>query len=134
MKLTLHGTLSYIEHSNARHARQSLRKGAAISEQHHALSDLQIYRGDGASHRNSLLRIEDGMLYGHAPLFDQLHWCAQQRVPRIVVSHCGKEIIADENRVAHQLQSNASKLGIQASIAYDGMTLLLPSEEDTTCH
>jgi hypothetical protein len=95
---------------------------------------VQIYSGDGASHRNSLLRIEDGMLYGHAPLFDQLRWCAQQRVPRMLVSHCGKEIIADENRVAHQLQSNASKLGIQASIAYDGMTLLLPSEEETTCH
>jgi hypothetical protein len=30
MKLTFHGTLSYIEHRNARHARQSLLKVAAI--------------------------------------------------------------------------------------------------------
>lgn len=99
---------------------------AAIPEQRQALSGVQIYIGDGASYCQSLLRIEDGMLYGHAPLPDQLRWCAQQRIPRMLVSHCGEEIIADEHRIAHQLQSRASKSGITASIAHDGMILHLP--------
>jgi phosphoribosyl 1,2-cyclic phosphodiesterase len=99
---------------------------AAIVEQHRALRGVQMYIGDGASYRQSLLRWEDDMLYGHAPLRDQLRWCAEEKVPRMVISHCGEEIIDDENRVVQQLQSNARKLGIKASIAHDGMILQLP--------
>lgn len=99
---------------------------AVIPEQHQALSGVQIYIGDGASYRQSLLRLEDDMLYGHAPLQDQLHWCAEEKVPCMLVSHCGEEIIDDEHRVLHHLQNSANKLGIQASIAYDGMILQLP--------
>ncbi len=98
---------------------------AAIPERHQALSGIQLYIGDGASYRQSLLRWEDDMLYGHAPLLDQLSWCAEEKVPRMLISHCGEEIIANENRIAHQLQSSARKLGIKAGIAYDSMTLEL---------
>lgn len=99
---------------------------AVIPEQHQALAGAQIYIGDGASYRQSLLRWEDDMLYGHAPLRDQLRWCAEEKVPRMVISHCGEEIVADEVRVIHQLQGNARKLGIKVSIAHDGMILQLP--------
>lgn len=99
---------------------------AVIPELHQALTGVRIYIGDGASYRQSLLRREGDMLYGHAPLRDQLRWCAEKNVPHMLVSHCGEEIIADEDRVIHQLHSNARKLGIKASIAHDGMILKLP--------
>lgn len=99
---------------------------AFIPSQRRALRGVQLYIGDGAAFRQSLLRTEDGMLYGHAPLLAQLQWCAETKIPRMLVTHCGEEIIANENQVARQLQTWAHRLGIQTGIAYDSMILKLP--------
>jgi glyoxylase-like metal-dependent hydrolase (beta-lactamase superfamily II) len=47
---------------------------AAIPECRRPLSGIQLHIGNGASYRQSLLHWEDDMLYGHAPLLDQLRW------------------------------------------------------------
>lgn len=99
---------------------------AAIPEPRRALGGVRLYIGDGASFAQPLLRLEHGMLYGHAPIPDQLQWCAEHRVPRMLVSHCGEEIVADENRIACRLRERARRVGVEAGIAYDGLTIRLP--------
>jgi phosphoribosyl 1,2-cyclic phosphodiesterase len=99
---------------------------ACIPDRHRVLRGVQLFIGDGTAVHHTLLRLEDGMLYGHAPLPNQLRWCAEEGVPRMLASHCGEEILGDERQVAHQLHNQARKLRIKADIAYDGMTLKLP--------
>ncbi|ABA89953.1 metal-dependent hydrolase, beta-lactamase superfamily [Syntrophotalea carbinolica DSM 2380] len=99
---------------------------ARIPSQRQALQGVQLYIGDGAAYRQSLLRVEDGRLCGHAPLSAQLQWCAEAKIPRMLATHCGAEIIANENQITRQLQTRAHRLGIQAGIAHDGMLLKLP--------
>jgi phosphoribosyl 1,2-cyclic phosphodiesterase len=99
---------------------------ARIPDRDRVLRGVKLFIADGASVHRSLLRFEDGMLYGHASLFTQLQWCGEQRVPCMLASHCGEEIIENESRIVHQLQHRARKLHVKADIAHDGMTLKLP--------
>jgi phosphoribosyl 1,2-cyclic phosphodiesterase len=99
---------------------------ATIPDHRRVLKGVRLYIGDGASFHEPLLRTENGMLYGHAPIVTQMQWCAGAGIPRMLVSHCGEEIISDEHRIAHHLQAAARKLRLRIAIAHDGMTLHLP--------
>jgi phosphoribosyl 1,2-cyclic phosphodiesterase len=91
-----------------------------------ALKGVQIYIGDGATLTRSFIRRRGKTLIGHSPVRTQLTWCAKEGVPRAVITHCGSEILkGDERKVGARLREMAAERGIEASIAYDSMELVV---------
>lgn len=90
-----------------------------------ALSGIDLYIGDGSLiTRRMLVRKKQGTLVGHSPIKDQLTWCAQYGVPRMIITHCGSEITkGDEATIAHKIEALAREYDVKTQIAYDGMTI-----------
>jgi len=91
-----------------------------------ALKDVQIYIGDGATIKRSFVRRRGDRLIGHAPVRTQLGWCAKEGVPRAIITHCGSEIVAgDERALRKTIAAIARDTGIETQIAHDRMELAL---------
>jgi phosphoribosyl 1,2-cyclic phosphodiesterase len=91
-----------------------------------ALKDAQIYIGDGATLTRSFIRKRGKHLIGHAPVRTQLAWCRKEGVPRAIITHCGSEIVAaDERKLTANLRAMATGPVLEVRIAYDGMKLIL---------
>jgi hypothetical protein len=85
-----------------------------------------IYIGDGATFTRSFVRKRGDGLIGHAAISAQLGWCAKEGVPRVIITHCGSEIVTgDERKLSAKLRAMAAERGIEASIACDRMELVL---------
>lgn len=98
---------------------------AALVDPEAALKGCDIYIGDGAALDAGLLRCEETLPCGHAPLPEQLRWCRAAGVTKMIVTHCGDAIIEDEAAAACKLVGLAAGLGIEMTIARDGMRLSL---------
>jgi phosphoribosyl 1,2-cyclic phosphodiesterase len=99
---------------------------AAIEEQHEALRGIALYVGDGATIVRSMVRVRDHALIGHAPIAAQLGWCEQEGVRRASFTHCGSGIVkGDARRVEARIEKLGEEHGIDASVAFDGLTLSL---------
>ena len=97
-----------------------------IYERGAALSGVRVYVGDGATIVRSMVRKPGDALIGHAPIRTQLTWCAKEGIARAIFTHCGSEIVAgDPSEVAAQVQALAQERGVEASIAHDGLELVL---------
>lgn len=97
---------------------------AAIPEQRAALRDIDLYIGDGATIIRSMVRAKNHRLIGHAPITAQLGWCEAERVARAIFTHCGSGIVkGDARRVAARIKTIGEEHGVDASVAYDGLTL-----------
>jgi phosphoribosyl 1,2-cyclic phosphodiesterase len=91
-----------------------------------ALLGIDIYIGDGATVRRSMVRKKHGTLIGHAPITTQLDWCATARVRRAIFTHCGSPIVrGDSRRVEAIVRRLGLERGVEARIAYDGLALTL---------
>lgn len=96
----------------------------AIRNRHGALAGVDLYVGDGATIRRSLVRRRDGALIGHAPIATQLGWCDKEGVRQAVFTHCGAEIVGgDERRLGPLVRRLGRQHGIEAVIAHDGLRL-----------
>jgi phosphoribosyl 1,2-cyclic phosphodiesterase len=97
-----------------------------IHERTAALKDVQIYIGDGATLTRSFVRRRGKTLIGHTPVRTQLTWCEKEGVPRTIITHCGSEIVAgDERTLSAKIREMAAERGVEVQIAYDGMKLTL---------
>jgi len=97
-----------------------------IHERAAALKGVQIYIGDGATLTRSFIRRRGKALIGHSSVPTQLTWCEKERVPRAIITHCGSEIVAgDERKLSAKLREAAAERGIEARISYDGMEVTL---------
>jgi phosphoribosyl 1,2-cyclic phosphodiesterase len=91
-----------------------------------ALDAVQIYIGDGATLNRSFVRKRGDRLIGHATVRTQIGWCEREGVPRAIITHCGSEIVAgDERKLTAKLRAMVTEPGLEAGIAYDGMELIL---------
>jgi phosphoribosyl 1,2-cyclic phosphodiesterase len=98
----------------------------SIVDEREALAGLDLYVGDGAAVRRSIVRRRDGRAIGHASIRVQLEWCAAAGVRRAVFTHCGSEIVKGDTRtVAATVRALGSEHGIEALIARDGFRLAL---------
>jgi phosphoribosyl 1,2-cyclic phosphodiesterase len=97
----------------------------SIPERSEALSGLDVFVGDGASLTRPIVRRRDGARIGHASIRDQLVWCAAEAVPRAVFTHCGSQILRDEDAARSRLAGLGREHGVRATIAYDGLRLVL---------
>jgi phosphoribosyl 1,2-cyclic phosphodiesterase len=98
----------------------------AISNRRRALKGVQLYIGDGAVVRRSMIRRRGKALIGHAPMVAQLGWCEAEHVTEAVFTHCGSEVVRGD---ARHLNSVVRRLGnehsVEARIAFDGLQLSL---------
>jgi phosphoribosyl 1,2-cyclic phosphodiesterase len=100
---------------------------ASILDRSEALVGLDLYVGDGAGIRRSILRRRDGTLIGHASISVQLDWCKLEGVLRATFTHCGSQIVAgDEHAVEATVEALGRERGVRAAIAHDGMEVALP--------
>ncbi len=85
------------------------------------LRGIDVYIGDGATIRRSMVRKKDKALIGHAAIPEQLGWCAQANVRCAVFTHCGSSIVRGD---ARELNTDVQRLGrdygIDAKLACDG--------------
>jgi phosphoribosyl 1,2-cyclic phosphodiesterase len=91
-----------------------------------AFRRIRAYVGDGATlTRNMVRRHRDtGELFGHATVRQQIGWCAEEGVPRMIVTHCGSDIVAgDERKAGARVRAMARERGVEVQIAHDGMEL-----------
>jgi ribonuclease BN (tRNA processing enzyme) len=97
-----------------------------IKEREAALSGVRLFIGDGATLTRPLIRRRDDRLIGHTPVRTQLTWCREAGIRRAIITHCGSEIVtADAAEVEAQVKAMGEERGVEATIAHDGMTLVL---------
>ncbi|MBD3335942.1 MAG: MBL fold metallo-hydrolase [Candidatus Eisenbacteria bacterium] len=93
-----------------------------IYQRRAALKGVQIYIGDGATIDRSFVRKRGDTLIGHTPVRTQMTWCRKEGVPRMIVTHCGAQIVGgDERQLKARLRRMAAERGIDVEIARDGM-------------
>jgi phosphoribosyl 1,2-cyclic phosphodiesterase len=98
----------------------------SIADEQDALVCLDLYVGDGAAVTRSIVRRRDGRAVGHTSIRAQLQWCAAAGVHRAVFTHCGSEIVkGDARTVAAAVRALGAQHGIEASIAHDGLELVV---------
>ncbi|HLV01482.1 MAG TPA: MBL fold metallo-hydrolase [Acidobacteriota bacterium] len=98
-----------------------------IPDRESALRDIDLYIGDGATVTRSMVRKAGDSLVGHTPIRTQVGWCQKSGVPRALFTHCGTEIIkAERERIEQQIKILGQEKGVDASIAYDGLEIVLP--------
>ena len=94
-----------------------------------ALAGVDLYVGDGAAFDASMQRVEEGQLCGHAPLPEQLAWCAAARVPQMRITHCGAALTGpDAEELLAALAARGADLGVDVAVMGDGETLELGDE------
>jgi phosphoribosyl 1,2-cyclic phosphodiesterase len=97
---------------------------AAICQQRQALRGVALYIGDGATIARSMVRRRGHVLIGHAPIAVQLGWCKEERVARAIFTHCGSAIVkGDAQKIVARINELGAEHGVEASVAYDGLTL-----------
>lgn len=97
-----------------------------IEDRAAALDGVRLYIGDGATVSQSFVRKINGALVGHTSVRTQLTWCRKEGVPRMIVSHCGSEIVeGDERTLGAEIRRMAEERGVEVQIAYDGMEVVL---------
>jgi phosphoribosyl 1,2-cyclic phosphodiesterase len=96
-----------------------------IHDQKTALRDVHVYIGDGAIVTRTILERErDHVMIGHTPIEKQLQWCKKERVERMIVTHCGSEIVKHDEETMREIVENlGQKYGVSVCIAYDGMVV-----------
>jgi ribonuclease BN (tRNA processing enzyme) len=97
-----------------------------IEDRAAALRGLRLYIGDAATLARPFVRRRGDALIGHTPARTQLTWCGEAGVPRAIFTHCGSEIVGgDEEAIRARLGDFGRERGVRASIAHDGMALVL---------
>jgi phosphoribosyl 1,2-cyclic phosphodiesterase len=97
-----------------------------IHERSEALKGVQIYIGDGATVTQSFIRKRGKALIGHSPVRTQLTWCQKEGVPRVIITHCGSEIVTgNEREISAKMLTMAKERHVHVRIAYDGMKVNL---------
>lgn len=99
---------------------------AYIPERADALAGVDVYVGDGATIKRSMVRRRGDQIFGHAPISTQLTWCRKEGVPRAIITHCGSQIVeGDPEEAAARVTALGEERGVEVKIAYDGLEEVL---------
>jgi phosphoribosyl 1,2-cyclic phosphodiesterase len=99
---------------------------AEIPDRPELLRGADIYIGDGATIRRSMVRRKGRVMIGHAPITTQLDWCEEAGVRRAIFTHCGSPIVrASAAETDVLIRELGLEHGIEACIAYDGLEIRL---------
>jgi phosphoribosyl 1,2-cyclic phosphodiesterase len=95
----------------------------SINARHQALQGSKIYIGDGASILRPLVRRRGDKIFGHTTVRAQLGWCQQEGVPKMIVTHCGKQIVSGGRGATMKIKALAKERNVKVIIAYDGFSI-----------
>lgn len=71
-----------------------------------------------------MVRAKGNKLFGHASIKTQLAWCKKEKVLRMIITHCGTQIVArNQKKVEEKIKLLTKQYGIHTTIATDGMVL-----------
>ncbi len=99
-----------------------------IYKRKQALQNCKLYIGDGATIDRTLIRRRGNTLIGHANIKTQLTWCQKEGVPRAIFTHCGSQIVkGHKTAIQTKVHELGEQKGVDATIAYDGMSVILRS-------
>jgi hypothetical protein len=91
-----------------------------------ALEGVRVFIGDGASLTRPLVRRDGDRLFGHTTVRAQIGWCRDAGIARALFTHCGSEIVrGDERSLGASVRAMGRERGVDARIAYDGLSLTL---------
>ena len=91
------------------------------------LHGIEVYVGDGATIKRSMVRRRGKVLIGHAAITTQLDWCKKAGVEQAVFTHCGSQIVrGDARRLDALIRGLGRDYGIVARLAHDGARLRFP--------
>jgi ribonuclease BN (tRNA processing enzyme) len=97
---------------------------ARLADPTRALSDVDLYIGDGATLHRPLVRRRGSTQIGHATIGRQLEWCAAAGVEQAVFTHCGSGIVrAQPRQISVALAAMTRTYGVRARLAYDGLRI-----------
>lgn len=95
-----------------------------IDNRKEALYGVDLYIGDGASLGRSLIRRRNERLIGHTTVKSQVSWCSKEKVPDVIITHCGSDIVGHDPRVIERhLIELGREYGVDVTLAKDGMEL-----------
>jgi phosphoribosyl 1,2-cyclic phosphodiesterase len=100
----------------------------SIRARSEAFRGICVYIGDGAAITRNMVRRErtTGTPIGHTPISRQLDWCRDEGVARMIVTHCGSDIVGgDEAAAIAGLRKLAAQRSVAITVAHDGMELVL---------
>lgn len=98
-----------------------------IKDREAALEGCRVYVGDGATIDRSFVRRQKdtGELIGHAPVRTQLTWCRKLDVPKMIVTHCGSQIVTGGEEAVRTIEEYAAERGVEVEVATDGLEVVL---------
>ncbi len=82
--------------------------------------DVDILIADGSSIDINLVRRRDDKFFGHAMLKTIINWCSRYSITQLIITHCGKQIVTDDENVILNKINEYSKSKVDVKIAYDG--------------
>jgi ribonuclease BN (tRNA processing enzyme) len=89
--------------------------------------DVDLYIGDGATLFRNMIRKSKttNEIFGHATIRQQLTWCKKHHIPKMIITHCGSDIVKQEKTAKSLIRDYAKERNSSAIIAYDGMSYQL---------
>jgi phosphoribosyl 1,2-cyclic phosphodiesterase len=107
---------------------------AGIPDAAHALRGINVYIGDGATMKRSMVRRQRRTVIGHAPISSQLDWCEKVDVRQVIFTHCGSPIVrGDARKLNAALRRMGRQHGVEARFACDGNQLSFPDRGYRRC-
>jgi len=101
---------------------------ARLPNASNALRGVDIYIGDGATMKRSMVRKKNGALIGHAPMRAQLGWCKKAGIRWAIFTHCGSPIVRSRTRKQNvPIRQLGHESGVNARLADDGDRLSFPN-------
>jgi len=96
-----------------------------IEKRKRAFENIDFYIGDGATILRKMIRKDKktNELYGHANITDQLTWCKKEKVKKMIITHCGSDIVKDEKKAKKIIAKIAKQKNVEFEIAFDGMEI-----------
>jgi len=97
-----------------------------IRDRDAALAQVALYIGDGTTITRPLVRRRGRRLIGHTMVPAQLAWCRHAGVPRAIITHCGTEIVAaDQRKLNARINELGRRYGLRVEVAEDGMRAIV---------
>ncbi|MBN1299188.1 MAG: MBL fold metallo-hydrolase [Actinobacteria bacterium] len=87
------------------------------------LDGLDLLIADGSSLNVNMVRNKDGQLFGHAMIKTIVNWCKKYSIPKLIITHAGKQIVSISYEEAEKKIIEYAGQELDFTIAYDGMSI-----------
>jgi ribonuclease BN (tRNA processing enzyme) len=87
--------------------------------------NIDILVADGSSINVNMVRRKGDSLFGHAMIKTIINWCKKYSINKLIITHCGKQIVTGDNKHIKTKISDYSGGIVEWQIAYDGLEITI---------